>query len=146
MSEPAPSDSEKPILHEHFRELARWVIGDAIGDRLGSGDCDALAEEIAAVLASGLAPTMRREIELQAEKAIAGMQNGPVSFDHDHQVRIDGFSVPEVVKLIDAAGRLVEAGVGPVISELHETHQRTLYRAHDAWRAKNGLLDPESAG
>ena len=46
--------------------------------------------------------------------------------------------MPELVKLIDAVGRLVEAGVGDAIWVLHETHQRMLYSAHDSWLARNG--------
>jgi hypothetical protein len=134
-------DPDIPILKEHFRDLTHWVIGDAVGDQLSTEECNALAEEIAVVLASSLAPALRREVEYQAEKAIAGLQKGPLSFDYDHQVRVDGFSVPDVVKLLDAVGRLVEAGVGEAISGLHETHQRMLYSAHDSWLTRNGQPD-----
>lgn len=138
------SDPDVPLLQEHFRDLTHWVITDAVPDSLTAAQRDALAEEIAVVLASSLAPTLRREVEAQAEKAIAGLQKGPVSFDYEHQVRVDGFGVPEVVKLIDAVGRLVEAGIGDAVWALHETHQRILYSAHDSWLAKNSR--PEAEG
>ena len=138
------SDPDVPLLQEHFRDLTHWVIGDAVGDHLTAAQHDALAEEIAVVLASSLAPALRREVEAQAEKAIARLQKGPVSFDGDHQVQVDGFATAELVKLIDAVGRLVEAGVGNAIWVLHETHRRTLYNAHDFWLAKNGKSDIET--
>lgn len=126
------------LLREHFRDVARWVIGDGAGDRLTAGQADALAEELAVILASGLAPVLRREIDHQAEKSIAALQNGPVSFSHDRQLLVDGFPVSDLVKLLDAVGRLVEAGVGEAMSGLHDTHRRMLYSAHDSWRAKHG--------
>jgi hypothetical protein len=137
-------DPDVPLLQEHFRDLTQWVIGDAVGDHLTAAQRDALAEEIAVVLASSLAPALRREVEAQAEKAIAGLQKGPVSFNYDHQVQVDGFSAPELVKLIDAVGRLVEAGLGDAIWVLHETHQRALYSAHDSWLARNGRPDTDA--
>ena len=137
------TDNDSQALREHFRETTRWVIGDAVGDRLSADQSDALAEEIAVILASGLAPVLRRDIEQQAEKAIAELQKGPVSFTYEHELSVDGFTVPDLVKLLDAVGRLVEngVGVGEAVSGLHDTHQRILYRAHDHWRAKNGLAD-----
>ena len=134
-------DLDLSLLREHFRDVTRWVIGDGAGDRLTAGQTDALADEIAVILASGLVPVLRREIEHQAEKSIAGRQNGPVSFDHQHQLLVDGFPVPDLVKLLDAVGRLVDAGVGEAISGLHDTHQRMLYRAYDSWCAKTDQPD-----
>lgn len=131
------ADPDVPVLREHFRDVTRWVIGDAVGDELTAAQSDALAEEIAVILASGLAPALHREVAHQTEKTIAELQNGPLSFDYHHRLLIDGFAVSDVVKLIDAVGRLVDAGVGDAISGLHETHQRMLYNAHDAWRAKH---------
>lgn len=148
------TDNDSQVLREHIRDTTRWVIGDAVGDRLSAGQSDALAEEIALILASGLAPVLRREVEQLTDKAIAGLQKGPVSFTGDHELLVDGFAVPDLVKLLDAVGRLIDAdadargGVGRAISALHETHRRMLYRAHDHWRTKNGLdscadRDPE---
>ncbi|NUR57769.1 MAG: hypothetical protein HOV87_03560 [Catenulispora sp.] len=134
-------DPDLPILREHFRDVTRWVIGDAVGDRLTAGESDALAEEIAVILASGLASALRREVEYQAEKTVAGLQKGPVSFDYYHQLQVDGFPVEDLVRLLDAVGRLVDAGVNETISGLHETHRHMLYRAHDSWRAKHGEPD-----
>lgn len=72
------ADLDLPILREHVREVTRWVIGDAVGDQLGPDRSDALAEEIALILATGLAPVLRHEIDQQAEKKIAGLQKeGP---------------------------------------------------------------------
>jgi hypothetical protein len=51
--------------------------------------------------------------------------------------------VPDLVKLLDAAGRLVDDGSGPGIHGLHETHQRMLHRARDHWHAKNGQMPDE---
>jgi hypothetical protein len=142
------TDNDSHVLREHFRDTTRWVIGDAVGDRLSAEQSDALAEEIAVILSSGLAPMLRRETEHQAEKAIAELQKGPVSFSYEHELVVDGFTVPDLVKLLDAVGRLVDGdGDGDVrrtISGLHDTHQRMLYRAHDHWRAKNGLVDRAS--
>ena len=137
-------DLDVPLLQEHFRDLTQWVIGDAVGDHLTADQRDALAEEIAVVLVSSLTPALRREVEAQAEKALAGLQKGPVSFDYDHQVQVEGFSVPELVKLIDAAGRLVEVGVGDALWALHDTHRRTLHNAHDSWLARNGGSDADA--
>jgi hypothetical protein len=134
-------DPDLPVLRAHFRDVTRWVIGDAVGDRLTAGQSDALAEEIAVILATGLGPALRREVEHQAEKAIMALQDGPLSFDYDHQLLVDGFAVRDLVKLLDAVGRLVEAGVGEAISGLHDTHRRVLYSAYDSWRAKHGELD-----
>ena len=134
-------DPDIPILREHFRDVTRWVLGDALGDRLTAGESDALAEEIAVILASGLAPALSGEIEHQAEKTVEALQDGPVSFDHHHQLHVDGFTTPDLVKLLDAVGRLVDAdadagaGVTEAISGLHDTHQRMLYRARDRWLA-----------
>ena len=49
---------------------------------------DAMAEEIAVVLASGLVSVLRREIDQQAEKKTAELQTGPVSFGYDGELRI----------------------------------------------------------
>ena len=136
-----PADLDTPILREHVRYVTRWLIGEAVGDRLTAHRSDALAEEIALILSSGLTPVLRREIELQAEKTIAGLQNGPVSFDHEHRLLVDGWSVPDILKLLDAVGRLVEAGVAEQISALHATHRRMLHAAHDSWRAKHDPPD-----
>lgn len=130
------SAPDVPILREHFRDVTRWVISDSVGDQLPAGQGDALADDIAAILASGLAPALRREVTHQSEKMIADLQNGPVSFDPHHQLSVAGFTVPDLVKLLDAVGRLVDAGVAEAISGLHDTHQRMLYRAHDTWLAK----------
>jgi hypothetical protein len=133
-------DPDVPLLREHFRDVTRWVIGDAVGDRLTADQSDALAEEIAVILAAGLGPALRREVEHQAEVAIARLQNGPVSFDFDHQIMVDGYTAPNLLKLMDAVGRLVDADVTEAISGLHETHRQMLYNAHHAWLVKN---DPE---
>jgi len=134
------SDPDLPILREHFRDVTRWVIADTAGDHLPAGQADTLADEladdIAAILASGLTPALRHEVAHQTEKTIADLQNGPVSFDHQRQLLVAGFTVPDLLKLLDAVGRLVDAGVAETISGLHDTHQRMLYRAHDAWLAK----------
>ncbi|GAA2047747.1 hypothetical protein GCM10009839_61250 [Catenulispora yoronensis] len=130
-------DPDVPILREHFRDVTRWVIGDAVGEQLTAAQSDGLADEIAVILASGLTPVLRREVELQTEKTIVSLQNGPLSFNHNHELMVDGFTVPDLLKLLDAVGRLVDTGVGEAISGLHDTHQRMLYRAHDAWLAKN---------
>ncbi|MEY9935594.1 hypothetical protein ABH926_010276 [Catenulispora sp. GP43] len=126
-----------PILREHFRDVTRWVISEAVGEQLSAEQRDALAEEIAVILASGLAPVLHREAEHQAEKKIAGLQKGPVSFSYGHELLVDGFSVPDLVKLIDAVGALVDGGVDPAVSALHDTHRRMLYHAHDVWLAKH---------
>jgi hypothetical protein len=135
-------DPDVPVLREHFRDVTRWVIGEAVGDLLTAAQGDALAEEIAVILASGLAPVLRREVAHQAEKTIVELQKGSLSFDHHRRLLIDGLPVSDVVKLIDAVGRLVDAGVGEAVSGLHDTHQRMLYAAHDVWRAKNEKSSP----
>lgn len=129
-------DPGLPILQEHFRDLSRWVIGDAVGDHLTAGRCDELAEEIAVILACSLAPKLRAEIESQAEKTITAMQDGALSFDHDHQVRINGFTVRDVVKLLDAVGRLMQAGVGDALWMIHETHRNMLDNVYHDWLQK----------
>lgn len=144
--EPFPgslAELDTPLLREHFRDLTRWVLGDAVGEQLTSAQRDALAEEIAVILASSLVPVLRREVRAQAEKTIAGLQKGPVSFDGDHQVRVDGFGAPELAQLIDAVGRLVEAGVGDALWMLHETHRRMLTNAHACWVEKNRQADDD---
>lgn len=134
-------DPDPSLLREHFREVTRWVLGDGAGDRLTAARSEALAEELAVILASGLVPALRREIEHQAEKIIAEKQSGPVSFSYDHELLVDGFPVSDLLKLLDAVGRLVEAGVGDAISGLHDTHRRMLYSVHDSWRAKHDQPD-----
>lgn len=136
---PAPFSgdlSDVPILREHFRDTIRWLLSDTAGDQLPAAQAASLADELATILTSSLAPALRHEVTHQTEKTIAGLQNGPVSFDHNHQLLIAGFTVPDLVKLLDAVGRLVDTGVAEAISGLHDTHQRMLYRAHDSWLAK----------
>ncbi|MEY9856127.1 hypothetical protein ABH935_001731 [Catenulispora sp. GAS73] len=144
---PAPftgdlGDPDIPVLREHFRDVTRWVLRDAVSDQLAADQIDALAEELAVILATGLGPALGREISHQAETTIANPENGAVSFGYDHQLKVGGFSATDLMKLLDAVGSLVDAGVSDAISGLHDTHQRMLYNAHHAWRVKN---DPEYA-
>ena len=139
------TEPDAPLLREHFRDLTGWVIDDAVGDRLTGAERDALTDEIALILASSLAPALRREVQAQAEKMIAGLQTGPVSFGYDHQVKVDGFSAPELVQLIDAVGRLIDVGVGDTLWTLHETHRRILDRTHGRWVEKNSQADAGDA-
>ena len=136
-----PCDPGLPILRDHFRDITRWAIGDAVGEQLTADQSDALADELAVILSSGLAPTLRREIAHQSEKTIADLQTGPVSFGYDHQLLIDGWTVADLVKLLDAVGSLVDTGIAEAIFSLHETHRQMLYRAHEHWLAKYDLAD-----
>ncbi|WP_194918154.1 hypothetical protein [Catenulispora rubra] len=148
---PAPftgdlGDPDVPVLREHFRDVTRWVLRESASEQLAAGQIDALAEELAAILATGLGPALSREISHQAETTIANPENGAVSFGYDHQLKVGGFTASDLMKLLDAVGSLVDAGAGVSVSDaisgLHDTHQRMLYNAHRAWLAKN---DPEYA-
>jgi len=144
---PAPftgdlGDPDIPVLREHFRDVTRWVLRESASDQLAAGQIDALAEELAVILATGLGPALSREISHQAETTIANPENKAVSFGYDHQLMVGGFSASDLMKLLDAVGRLVDAGVSEAISGLHTTHQQMLSNAHHAWLVKN---DPEYA-
>lgn len=144
---PAPftgdlGDPDVPVLREHFRDVTRWVLRESASDQLAAGQIDALAEELAVILATGLGPALGREISHQAEMTIANAENGAVSFGYDHQLMVGGFSAKDLMKLLDAVGSLVDAGVSDAISGLHIAHQQMLSNAHHAWLVKN---DPEYA-
>jgi len=98
------------------------------------------------ILATCLGPALSREISHQAETTLANPENGAVSFDYDHQLKVGGFSASDLMKLLDAVGRLVDADAGVSVSDaisgLHVAHQQMLYNAHHAWLVKN---DPEYA-
>lgn len=81
-----PSDLDPAILREHFRDITRWAIRDAVGDQLPAGRSDALADELAVILASGLAPALHREIEAQVTKALDDLQNGVPLSEHAEEI------------------------------------------------------------
>lgn len=139
-------DPAVPVLREHFRDVTRWVLRESASEQLTAAHIDALAEELAVILATGLGPALSREISHQAETTLANPENGAVSFGYDHQLKVGGFTASDLMKLLDAIGRLVDAAAGVSVSDaisgLHIAHQRMLYNAHHAWLVKN---DPEYA-
>src|ERR1700693_673995 len=105
-----------PALRAYIQETSRWLIGEAVGELLPGEQRDALAEEIAVILASGLTPSRTAEIARNTEKVIAAAQDGPVSYDWRGQLTVDGLAVPELVRLIDAVGQLMDYGAGDAMS------------------------------
>jgi hypothetical protein len=132
----ALSTVEVTALRAYVEDVSRWVIGEAVDGQLTDTQCDSLAAELAAILATGLAPALSRDIARNTEKVIADLQDGPVSLDADGQLAVDGFVLPELMRLLDAIGQLIENGVGEPLQLLHESHRRSLLYAHDAWAAK----------
>lgn len=133
-----PRVIDLPALRAHVRETSRWVIGEAVGEQLGAEQCDALAEELTAILADGMTPTLTAEITRNTNKLIADSQGDPVAFDWRGEMTVGGLTVPELTRLIDAVGQLVDHGVGETLGLLHDSQQRALFQAHSAWAAKPG--------
>jgi len=119
-----------PVLRSHIEETSRWLIGEAVGELVPSEQCDALAEEIAVVLASSLKPSLSQEIVANTGKIIAESQGEPVAFDWHGDMTVRGLTVSELVNLIDAVGVLVDLGLGDARQQLHGSHLRALDAAH----------------
>jgi hypothetical protein len=132
-----------PFLRAYIQDISRWVIGEAVGGQLPPEQCDELAGEIAAILATGLAPALSEEIVRNTEKVIADSQDGPVSFDWQGRMTVGGFTVPDLVRLLDAVGQLIDHGVGDALDMLHDSHRRALSAAHGAWSAKHDENEEE---
>ena len=125
-----------PVLRAYVEDISRWVIGEAVGGRLPREQCEAMAGEIAVILAGGLAPELSREIAGNTEKVVAASQEGPVSFDWQGRMTVDGVAVPDLVILLDAVGRLLDHGLGEALDTLHDSHRRVLFDVHDEWSAR----------
>ena len=122
-----------PVLRAYIEDISRWLIREAVGEQVPREQCDALAEEVAVVLAAGLTPSLTAEIVSNTGKVIAESQGDPVRFDALGEMTVGGLTVPDVVRLIDAVGQLVDLGVGEPMQLLHESHRRSLYDAHEVW-------------
>lgn len=129
---------DQPVLRAHIEETSRWVLGESLGAAVGAAQLDAVAEELAAILAGGLGPALAAEIERNTEKVIADSQGDPVAFDRDGQLLVGGVTVQNVLRLLDAVGVLVDHGIGDALDLLHESQRRALFDVHDAWLAKRG--------
>ena len=125
-----------PALRAYIEDISRWLIGEAVGEQVPREQCDALAEEFAVVLASGLTPSLTAEIVSNTGKVIAESQGDPVAFDWRGEMTVGELTVPELVRLIDAVGELIDLGVGEPLQLLHESHRQALLVARDAWLRK----------
>ena len=125
-----------PALRAYIQDISRWLIGEAVGEQVSREQCDALAEEIAVILASGLTPSLTAEIVRNTGRVIAESQGDPVAFDGRGEMTVNELTVPDLVRLIDAVGQLIDLGVGEPLQLLHESHRRALFVAHDAWLRK----------
>ena len=127
--------ADLPLLHAYIEDISRWVLGEAAGSPLSPELCDTLSGELAAILTGGLAPTLSAEIARNTDRTIAAAQDGPVTLDWQGRLKVAGLDLDDIVRLIDAVGRLLEHGVGDSMDLLHESHRRALYAARDAGAA-----------